>query len=151
MRFPLKVVETVRAVWPEDRPLFVRISSTDWVEGGWDLSQSIEYAHRLKNLGVDLIDCSSGGTAANAQIPMEPGYQVPFAAAIRKEVGIATGAVGLITEPIQAEDIINKGEADAVFIGRELLRDPYWPLHAARELGADIPWPPQYERSKKRA
>ena len=149
MRFPLEVVKAVRGVWPDGQPLFVRISSTDWVEGGWDLAGSIEYAVRLKEIGVDLIDCSSGGTAANAKVPMGPGYQVPFASAIRSEVGIATGAVGLITEPVQAEEIVGSGGADAVFLGRELLRNPYWPLHAARELGVDLSWPSQYQGAKK--
>jgi 2,4-dienoyl-CoA reductase-like NADH-dependent reductase (Old Yellow Enzyme family) len=138
----------VRLAWPDDRPLFVRISASDWVEGGWDLEQSIAFAKRLRDLGVDLIDCSSGGAVPGAKIILEPGYQVPFARAIRAEAGIATAAVGLITEAHQADEIIASGSADAVMLARELLRDPYWPLHAARILGADVKWPPQYERAK---
>jgi 2,4-dienoyl-CoA reductase-like NADH-dependent reductase (Old Yellow Enzyme family) len=148
-RFPLRVAQAVREVWPEELPLFVRISATDWVEGGWDLGQSISLAHRLKEIGVDLIDCSAGFLTPDADIPFGPGYQTPFATAIRREVGMATGAVGFITDPAQAEQIVATGLADAVFIARELLRDPYWPLHAARALGADDPWPVQYERAKK--
>ena len=148
MRFPLRVAESVRRAWPDDRPLFVRISATDWAEGGWDLAQSIEFAKRLQALGVDLVDCSSGGAVPGAKIALGPGYQVPFARAIRAAAGIATAAVGLISEPQQAEDIITSGSADAVFLARELLRDPHWPLHAGRVLGVDIPWPPQYERAK---
>jgi 2,4-dienoyl-CoA reductase-like NADH-dependent reductase (Old Yellow Enzyme family) len=130
--------------------MFVRISATDWVEGGWDLSQSIELSKWLKDLGIDLIDCSSGGTTPKAKIPVAPGYQVPFAEAIRREVKIATGAVGLITQPQQAEEIIAKGQADAVLLAREMLRDPYWPLHAAQALGADVAWPDPYHRAKER-
>jgi 2,4-dienoyl-CoA reductase-like NADH-dependent reductase (Old Yellow Enzyme family) len=148
MRFPLRVAERVRQAWPDALPLFVRISASDWAEGGWDLAQSIEFAKRLRALGVDLIDCSSGGAVPGAKIEIGPGYQVPFARAVRAEAGIATGAVGLITEPQQADDIISSGAADAVLLARELLRDPYWPLHAARVLGIDIPWPEQYERAK---
>jgi 2,4-dienoyl-CoA reductase-like NADH-dependent reductase (Old Yellow Enzyme family) len=148
MRFPLRVAEGVRHAWPDDLPLFVRISASDWVEGGWDLAQSIEFAKCLRALGVDVVDCSSGGAVTGAKIALGPGYQVPFARAIRAEAGIATAAVGLITEPQQAEDIITSGSADAVMLARELLRDPNWPLHAARLLGVDIPWPPQYERAK---
>lgn len=148
VRFPLDVAERVRKAWPEDLPLFVRISASDWAEGGWDLAQSIEFAKGLRHLGVDLIDCSSGGAVLGAKIELRPGYQVPFARAIRAEAGIATGAVGLITEPQQADEIIASGSADAVLLARELLRDPYWPLHAARALGVDIPWPDQYQRAK---
>jgi 2,4-dienoyl-CoA reductase-like NADH-dependent reductase (Old Yellow Enzyme family) len=148
MRFPLRVAQRVREAWPDDRPLFVRVSASDWAERGWDLEQSIEFAKRLRALGVDLIDCSSGGAVPGANIVLGPGYQVPFARAIRAEADIATAAVGLITEPKQADDIISSGSADAVFLARELLRDPYWPLHAARALGVDVPWPPQYERAK---
>jgi 2,4-dienoyl-CoA reductase-like NADH-dependent reductase (Old Yellow Enzyme family) len=147
-RLPLKVVEAVRNVWPEHLPLFVRISCTDWVSGGWDLGHSIELCRHLKELGVDLIDCSSGGLVPNAVIPAGPGYQTPFAAAIRRDVGIPTGAVGCITEPVQAEQIVSTGQADAVVMARELLRDPYWPLHAARSLDTDLAWPPQYRRAK---
>jgi len=148
MRLPLRVAETVRQAWPADLPLFVRISCTDWVEGGWDLVQSIEFCGRLKTIGIDLIACSSGGLVPSAVIPAGPGYQTPFAAQIRSKAEIATGAVGLITNPVQAEQIISTGQADAVIIGRELLRSPYWALHAAKALNADIPWPPQYLRAK---
>jgi 2,4-dienoyl-CoA reductase-like NADH-dependent reductase (Old Yellow Enzyme family) len=148
MRFPLRVAERVRQTWPDDLPLFVRISASDWVQGGWDLAQSIEFARRLRALGIDLIDCSSGGAVPGAKIEIGPGYQVPFARAIRAEADIATGAVGLITEPEQADDIISSGSADAVLLARELLRNPYWPLHAARALGVNMPWPEQYERAK---
>jgi 2,4-dienoyl-CoA reductase-like NADH-dependent reductase (Old Yellow Enzyme family) len=147
-RLPLRTAQAVRDAWPEELPLFVRISATDWVEGGWDLPQSVRLAHALKSLGVDLIDCSSGGAVAGAQIPLAPGYQVPFAAAIRAEARIATGAVGLITEPAQAEAIVARGEADAVLLAREFLRQPYWPLQAARALGVDVPWPVQYLRGR---
>lgn len=149
-RFPLRVAKAVRSVWPEDLPLFVRISATDWVEGGWDLEQSVQLARWLKEVGVDLIDCSSGGSVPGAKIPVQPGYQVPFAAEVRSRAGIATGAVGLITEPKQAERIIAAGQADAILLARQMLRDPYWPLHAAHELGEDISWPVQYERAKPR-
>ncbi len=149
MKFPLRVTAAVREAWPNSLPLFVRISATDWADGGWDLSQSIVFSGRLRDLGVDLIDCSSGGLVSYANVPAKPGYQVPFAAAIRKEVGIATGAVGLITDAQQAEDIIVRGEADAVLLARTMLRDPYWPIHAAKELSFDFPWPVQYERAKR--
>jgi 2,4-dienoyl-CoA reductase-like NADH-dependent reductase (Old Yellow Enzyme family) len=129
-------------------PLFVRISATDWVEGGWDLPQSIELAKELKKIGIDMIDCSSGAMVPNAKMPIGPGYQVPFAEAIRRDAGIATGAVGLITQAKQAQTIIATGQADVVLLARQLLRDPYWPMHAAMELGADIQWPVQYGRAK---
>lgn len=141
------VVRAVRSVWPERLPLFVRISASDWKEGGWDLEQSIELARRLKSLGVDLIDASSGGAVAGAKIPVGPGYQVRFAAEIRAKTGILTGAVGVITDPVQAETILASGQADVVLLARELLRDPYWPRHAARVLGAKIAAPKQYERA----
>jgi 2,4-dienoyl-CoA reductase-like NADH-dependent reductase (Old Yellow Enzyme family) len=147
-RLPLEVAQAVREVWPGHLPLFARISSTDWMEGGWDLAQSIELSRRLKELGVDLIDCSSAGMVPHARIPAGPGFQVPFAAAIRREADIPTAAVGFITNPVQAEQIIALGEADAVLLAREMLRDPYWPLHAAKTLNVDIPWPPQYLRAK---
>lgn len=147
MRFALDVAHAVRTVWPERLPLFVRISATDWAEGGWDLAQSIEFARALKPLGVDLIDCSSGALVPGVAVPAAPGYQVPFAEAIRRETGIATGAVGLITDPVQAEKIVSEGRADAVLLARELLRDPYWPLHAAKTLGAKVDWPKQYARA----
>ena len=149
MRFPLEVARAVRAEWPAELPLWVRVSATDWVEGGWDLAQTIELARRLHALGVDLIDCSSGGLVPHAHVPVAPGYQVPFAAAIRREAGVATGAVGLITAPVQAEQVLAAGDADIVLLARQLLRDPYWPLHAARELGAEALWPPQYLRAKQ--
>jgi len=147
-RFPLRVVEAVRHVWPDEKPVFVRISATDWVEGGWDLEQSVELARRMKALGVDLVDCSSGGAVPDVRIPVGPGFQVPFAEGIRREAGIATGAVGMITEPEQAETIVATGQADVVLLARQLLRDPYWPLHAAKALGVDIEWPKQYARAK---
>ena len=142
-----EIVTAVRSSWPKGAPLFVRISATDWVEGGWDLEQSIELARTLKQLGVDLIDCSSGGTVPHAKIPAGPGYQTPFAQRIRHETEILTGAVGLITSPVQAEQIIGTGQADAIVIAREFLRDPYWPLRAAKELGQSISWPVQYLRA----
>ncbi|MFZ3263074.1 MAG: NADH:flavin oxidoreductase/NADH oxidase [Terriglobales bacterium] len=142
-----EIVAAVRGRWPERAPLFVRISATDWVEGGWDIEQSVELARQLKNLGVDLIDCSSGGNVAHAKIPLGPGYQTPFAERIRRETGILTGAVGMITSSVQAQHIVTTGQADAVIIARELLRDPYWPLRAARELGQPIAWPVQYLRA----
>ncbi|HEX8175862.1 MAG TPA: NADH:flavin oxidoreductase/NADH oxidase [Pyrinomonadaceae bacterium] len=148
MRFPLRVADAVRRVWPERLPLFARISATDWVEGGWDLEHSMEFSRRLREAGVDLIDCSSGGLVPGAKITVGPGYQVPFAARIREEAKVATGAVGLITEAHQAEEIISQGKADVVFLARAMLRDPYWALHAANTLGADIQWPVQYERAK---
>lgn len=146
-RFVREVVTAVRGVWPEHLPVFVRISATDWLEGGWDIEQSVELARQLKPLGADFIDCSSGGNAAHAKIPVGPGYQAPFAERIRRDAGILTGAVGLITEPSQAEQIIASGQADAVLLARELLRDPYFPLHAARALGQAIAWPAQYLRA----
>jgi 2,4-dienoyl-CoA reductase-like NADH-dependent reductase (Old Yellow Enzyme family) len=146
-RFPLQVAEAVREACPASMPIFVRISATDWADGGWDLEQSIQFARWLREAGVDLVDCSSGALIPGVRIPVAPGYQVPFAAAIRREAGIATGAVGMINEARQAEQIITNGEADAVFLARALLRDPYWPLHAAKELGADAPWPVQYARA----
>jgi len=149
-RLPLEVVEAVRGEWPRELALFVRISSTDWVEGGWDLDQSLELAQWLKARGVDLIDCSSAGLVPDARIPAAPGFQTPAATAIRQQAGIATGAVGLITAPEQAEQIVATGLADVVFLARELLRDPYWPLRAAGVLGVEAPWPPQYERARPR-
>jgi 2,4-dienoyl-CoA reductase-like NADH-dependent reductase (Old Yellow Enzyme family) len=148
LKFPCRVAAAVREVWPDALPLFVRISATDWVDGGWDLVQSIAFARCLREIGVDLIDCSSGGTVHDAKIPAGPGFQVPFSAAIRSEAGIATAAVGLITDAPQAEQTLVCGDADAVFLARAMLRDPYWPLHAAKDLGVDVPWPVQYERAK---
>lgn len=149
LRFPLRVARAVRAAWPADLPMFVRVSATDWNEGGWDLAQSVVLAGRLKESGIDLIDCSAGFITPDEPIPAGPGYQVPFAAAIRRDAGIATGAVGFITDPAQAEQIIATGQADVVLLAREMLRDPYWPLHAASALGVDFPWPVQYERAKR--
>ncbi len=146
IRLPMEIVQAVRTKWPEHLPLFVRISASDWVEGGWDEHQSVELARRLRDAGVDLIDVSSGGLTPEQQIPLAPGYQIPFAARIRREADIATGAVGLITEAAQANAIVVDGEADAVLIARRSLRDPYWPLRAARELGYAIDVPVQYER-----
>ena len=150
VRLCLEVVDAVRRVWPDRLPLFVRISATDWVEDGWDLEQSVELARRVKTRGVDLIDCSSGGAAPQAAIPIGPGYQTPFAARIRREAQIATAAVGLITSPAQADQIIRTGEADCVLLAREILRDPYWPLHAAQALGQTVRWPAQYLRAAPR-
>lgn len=144
-----EVVRAVREVWPDDHPLFVRVSATEWVDGGWAVDDSVALARQLAPLGVDLIDCSSGGNTATLTAPVGAGYQVPLAAAVRREAGMATGAVGLITEPAQADMIIRQGAADLVFLARELLRDPYWPLHAARSLGVDVPWPSQYLRAKR--
>jgi 2,4-dienoyl-CoA reductase-like NADH-dependent reductase (Old Yellow Enzyme family) len=142
-----EVVSAVRASWPERAPLFVRISATDWIEGGWDIQQSIELARQLRELGADLIDCSSGGNVPQAKIPVGPGYQTALAEQIRREANILTGAVGMITSPTQAEHILVTGQADAVVIAREFLRDPYWPLRAARELGQQMSWPLQYLRA----
>ncbi len=144
MRLLVEVVTEVRKTIPDDMPLFVRISATDWVEGGWDIAQSVQLARVLKGLGVDLIDTSTGGTVPTATIPVKPGYQVPFAEQIRKEASIMTGAVGLITEPSQANDVIVSGSADLAFIAREMLRDPYFALHAERELNQEQSWPLQY-------
>ena len=148
MRLPLAVARVVREAWPQELPVFVRISASDWVEGGWDLAQSVIFAERLKELGIDLVDCSSGGLVPDAKIPAAPGFQTPFAHTVRERTGIATGAVGMITAPEQAEHLLVTGQADAVFLARQLLRDPYWPLHAARTLGAQIEWPQQYERAR---
>jgi 2,4-dienoyl-CoA reductase-like NADH-dependent reductase (Old Yellow Enzyme family) len=147
VRFPLETARKVRAAVPENLPVFVRISATDWTEGGWDLEQSIEFSKLLKNVGIDLIDVSTGGNVPHAKIPVAPGYQVPFAAAIRQKAGIATAAVGMITEAKQAEEILQKGEADAVLLAREFLRDPYFPFRAAQELGGEVDVPKQYGRA----
>jgi 2,4-dienoyl-CoA reductase-like NADH-dependent reductase (Old Yellow Enzyme family) len=148
IRLLIEITTAVQEAWPANLPLFVRISSTDWADGGWDIDQSVRLSAVLKNLGVDLIDCSSGGTLPHAKIPLAPGYQVPFAERIRKETGILTGAVGMITTAQQAEEILAKGQADMILLARELLRDPYFPLHASHALGEDIQWPSQYERAK---
>ncbi len=139
-----EVVEAVRDVWPSHKPLFVRVSATDWIEGAWSLEDSIELAKSLMPLGVDLFDCSSGGSTMDAPIPSGPGYQVHLARGVREGSGILSGAVGQITEPAQAEEIVASGSADFVFIGREMLRDPHWPLKAALSLGTETPWPNQY-------
>jgi len=148
MRLPLEVARAVREAFPVERPIFARISATDWVEGGWDLEQSVALARALRETGVDLVDCSSGGLVPHAKVPLAPGYQVPFAEAIRERAGVMTGAVGLITEPAQAEAIVAGGKADLVLLARQLLRDPYWPLHAAQALGVEVPWPNQYLRAR---
>ncbi|MGD9950213.1 MAG: NADH:flavin oxidoreductase/NADH oxidase [Desulfobulbus sp.] len=148
LRFPLQVARAVRAEWPDELPLFVRLSVTDWLDNGWDLQQSMVLIRELKELGVDFIDCSSGFVVANERVPFGPGFQVPFAARIKAETGIASGTVGCITDPAQAEQIVATGQADAVLLGREFLRDPYWPLHAAKALGVELAWPHQYLRAK---
>jgi len=149
IRLLLEITATVQEVWPVGYPLFVRISSTDWTEGGWTIDDSVALAKILKDKGVDLVDCSSGGNVAAAKIPLKPGYQVEFSEAVRK-TGILTGAVGLITEPKQANDLIQNDQADLVFLAREMLRDPYFPLRAAHQLGHEVEWPVQYERAKFR-
>ncbi|RKH74780.1 NADH:flavin oxidoreductase/NADH oxidase [Corallococcus aberystwythensis] len=147
-RFVLEVTRAVRAKWPESLPLFMRISATDWVEGGWTPEDSVALARLVAKEGVDLMDCSSGAVVPNAKIPVGPGYQTHLAEKVRKEAGMLTGAVGMIRSAYQAEHILATGQADAVFLARELLRDPYWPLRAAKELRADVLWPHQYERAK---
>jgi 2,4-dienoyl-CoA reductase-like NADH-dependent reductase (Old Yellow Enzyme family) len=148
-RFLREVVHAVRGTWPAGLPLFVRISATDWVEGGWGIEDSVCLAKQLQPLGVDLIDCSSGGVVPGVSIPGGPGYQAPLAEQVRRETGVRTAAVGMISAPAQAERIIATGQADMVFLARELLRDPYWPLRAADELRQDGPWPKQYLRAKR--
>lgn len=147
IRIVLDVVNGVRDVWPEKLPLFMRVSASDWKDGGWDVEQTVELARRVKPLGVDLIDCSSGGLVGDAKVAIGPGYQVPFAEQVKRDAGMLTGAVGLITESAQMNDIISSGKADIVLLARELLRDPYFPMRAARELGHPLPWPPQYVRA----
>jgi 2,4-dienoyl-CoA reductase-like NADH-dependent reductase (Old Yellow Enzyme family) len=147
VRLPLEVVDAVRAAWPEHLPLFMRISATDWAEGGWTPDESVELARRLREHGVDLVDVSSGGLVPHAKIPAGPGFQVPFAERVRKEAGVPTAAVGLITEPTQANEIVKKGQADIVLLAREMLRDPYWALHAAEALEEKANWPVQYLRA----
>jgi 2,4-dienoyl-CoA reductase-like NADH-dependent reductase (Old Yellow Enzyme family) len=143
----LEVVDAVRAVWPAEKPLFVRLSASDWADDGWDLEQTIEVAKLLADRGVDLLDVSSGGNVPHQKITLGPGYQVPFARAVRATSGLPVGAVGLITEPVQAEQLLVDGSADAVFLARALLRDPHWALRAAHELKADVRWPEQYLRA----
>jgi 2,4-dienoyl-CoA reductase-like NADH-dependent reductase (Old Yellow Enzyme family) len=145
-RLVREVVAAVREAWPVPKPLFVRVSATDWAPGGWDIDECVELARMLKRDGVDVIDCSSGGTVPHPTIPLGPGYQVPFAARIRREAGIATAAVGLVTDARQAEAIVERGDADFIVMAREMLRDPYFPRRAAKELGVDIVPPVQYER-----
>jgi len=149
-RFLMEIIDAIRSVWPKDLPLFLRISASDWAEGGWTVDDSVKLGELVKNKGVDLIDCSSGGVVSYAKIPAKPNYQVPFAAAVRK-TGMLTGAVGVIVAAEQAEEILTNGQADLIFMARELLRDPYFPLRAARELGYDeVTWPVQYERAKRK-
>jgi len=148
IRLVLEVVAAVQEVWPAENPLFVRISATDWVDGGWNETESVQLAEILKEKGVDVIDTSTGGLAREQQIPVAPNYQVKFAEQIKQQTGMITGAVGLITEAEQAERILQSGQADLIFLARELLRNPYFPLHAAKQLGDDIKWPVQYERAK---
>ena len=149
-RFLIEIIDAIRSVWPQDLPLFLRISASDWADGGWTVEDSVKLADMLKSKGVDLMDCSSGGVVSYAKIPAKPNYQVPFAAAVRK-TGMPTGAVGIIVTSEQAEEILTTGQADLIFMARELLRDPYFPLSAARELGHDdMPWPVQYERAKRK-
>lgn len=150
IRFLLEIIDAIRSVWPAGYPLFLRISASDWAEDGWTVEDSVKLAGIVKDKGVNLIDCSSGGVVSYAKIPAKPNYQVPFAEAIRK-AGILTGAVGIIVTPGQAEAILVNGQADLIFMARELLRDPYFPLRAARELGYDdMKWPVQYERAKRK-
>jgi 2,4-dienoyl-CoA reductase-like NADH-dependent reductase (Old Yellow Enzyme family) len=153
MRFPLQVIESLRKIWPARWPVFVRLSATDWAlesgqSSGWDLSQTVIFCERLKAMGIDFIDCSTGGLVPNVKIPLAPGYQVPFAQEIRAKVHTPTGAVGLITTAAQAEEILKSERADVVLFAREFLRNPYWALTAAKELNAEIKWPTQYERAK---
>lgn len=148
-RFLLEAVRRLRAVWPRDLPLFARVSATDWSEPeGWTLEDTVRLARDLKALGLDLLDCSSGGMLPRAKVPVAPGYQVPFAERVKRETGLATGAVGLITTGAQAEDILRQEQADLIVVGREFLRDPHFPLRAARELGEDILWPEPYRLAK---
>lgn len=149
IRLLLETVDAIKTVWPAEYPLWVRISATDWAEGGWNITESVKLCRQLKAKGIDLIDTSSGGSVPHARIPVGPGYQTIFAEQIRREANIATGAVGLITAPAQADQIIRTGQADMVLIAREMLRDPYWPLRAAKELGHDTAWPVQYGRVAK--
>lgn len=150
IRFLLEIIERVQTVWPSTLPLFVRISATDWTEGGWTIEDSVRLSAVLKDKGVDVIDASTGGNVAKAKIPVGPGYQVPFAERIKQETGIMTAAVGMITTAEQANDILTARQADLILLAREFLRDPYFPLHAATDLGDHIVWPVQYERAKPR-
>ncbi|MCB0063183.1 MAG: hypothetical protein KDE19_13760, partial [Caldilineaceae bacterium] len=149
IRLLVETAMATRSVWPESKPLFVRISCTDWVDGGWTIEESVELARQLKDVGVDLIDCSSGGSSPTAKVPVGAGYQTPFAERIRREANIPTAAVGMITQPMQADELVRNGRADMVLLARELLRDPYWPLHAAQVLHQreQVAVPPQYARA----
>jgi 2,4-dienoyl-CoA reductase-like NADH-dependent reductase (Old Yellow Enzyme family) len=149
IRLLIEVTTAIQSVWPKELPLFVRISATDWTPGGWNENDSVRLATVLKDNGIDLVDCSTGGNVPAAKIPVGPGYQVRFAAQVKKETGILTGAVGVITSAEQAEAILAKEEADVIIMAREMLRDPYFPLHAAQQLGADVEWPQQYQRAKR--
>lgn len=148
-RLLVEIVEAVRRVWPDGRPLFVRFSATDWAEGGWDLEQTVQVAADLAGHGVDLVDVSSGGLVPDVRIPVGPGYQVPFARAVREGSGLPVAAVGMITEPVQAESLLVDGSADAVLVARAALADPSWPQHAAARLGGDVHWPDQYARARR--
>ena len=148
IRFLVEIIQAIKEVWPAGLPLFVRISATDWTERGWDIDDSVRLASVLSDEGVDLVDCSSGGNVPNAKIPVAPGYQVPFAQVIKENSAMLTAAVGFIIQAAQAEEIISSGKADMVFLAREMLRDPYFPLHAAQQLGIEVQWPPQYQRAK---
>jgi 2,4-dienoyl-CoA reductase-like NADH-dependent reductase (Old Yellow Enzyme family) len=148
-RFLIEIIEAIRSVWPPEYPLFIRISATEWTPGGWDGDDSVRLAKLLQAKGVDLVDCSTGGNISGVRIELKPMYQVPFAERIKKETGLLSGAVGLITTPNECEQIIAEGKADVVFLARQMLRDPFFPLHAAKELGVDVPWPDQYLRAKK--
>lgn len=148
IRLLLEVTVAVREIWPLDLPLFVRISATEWTDGGWSIDDSVKLVNILKGMDVDVIDCSTGGNVAGVNIPVSPGYQVPFSEEIRSKTGMLTGAVGLITEAKQAEEILQDGKADLIILARQLLRDPYFPLHAAKELGVDLEWAKQYDRAK---
>ena len=148
-RLACEVVAAVRGVWPERLPLLVRVSASDWAEGGWDIDETVAVCRSFRELGVDLVDTSSGGLVATARVPAGPGYQTAFAERIRREAGVRTGAVGMITAPEQAEHVLRTGQADLVLLARELLRDPYWPLHAAPRVHEEVPWPVQYLRAKR--
>jgi len=148
IRIVCEVVDAVRKVWPDKYPVLLRISATDWMDGGWTVEDSIALARIVQGHGVDLVDCSSGGNIAGARIPVGPGYQVEFAERVRREAAVFTAAVGMITDPAQADQIVRSGQADVVVLARQFLREPYWPLLAARTLGHDMAWPPQYERAK---
>jgi 2,4-dienoyl-CoA reductase-like NADH-dependent reductase (Old Yellow Enzyme family) len=149
IRLLLEVIDAVRTVWPEMYPLFVRISATEWADHGWKIDDSVQLAVRLKEKGIDLVDCSSGGNVYKSKIELGPMYQVPFAERVKKGSGIMTGAVGLITTAQQCEEILSAGKADLILLARQMLRDPYFPLHAAKELNVDVKWPEQYERAKR--